>query len=56
MLCVTNGETMVDAKGREGGAISGEVSDWVDADSESDGMGYELKKECAGFCGAVCGA
>ncbi len=30
MLSVTNGAMIVDAAGREGGAISGEVSDWVD--------------------------
>ncbi|MCY4079594.1 MAG: hypothetical protein OXF54_05075 [Caldilineaceae bacterium] len=37
MLWVTNGTTMVDAAGREGGAISGKVSDSVGADGESDG-------------------
>ena len=34
---MTNGTTIVDAAGRESGPLSGEVSDWVDAGSESDG-------------------
>ena len=53
-LRVTNGATMVDAEGRVGGgAISGEVSDWVDcsgtvAAGRQDGRGAVSVSERAG--------